>query len=166
MNINKPVKNLIIIPIIVSIFSGLNMVNMSNSSDLEISEPPLIIRPPEQVDIKDGFDKLYKVYCDKFGLDNQCVKDIKAIAIKESNENPKAIGDSGKSYGMFQIYLPSHKDITVAMAQDLKLSISWTIKHLIAYGYPEQRTLSIQCHNGCFKNNGYAESVNKISQKL
>ncbi len=53
--------------------------------------------------------------------------DLEAIVKCESNFKPKAIGDHGKSYGIFQINLPTHPEITKAQAKDPYWSINWAI---------------------------------------
>lgn len=63
----------------------------------------------------------------------------------ESQWNPKAVGDHGTSYGLAQIHLPAHPDITKAQAEDPKYAIhfmatmfaegnenAWTCAHLTA----------------------------------
>lgn len=95
-----------------------------------------------------------------------CIKDLKAICTVETHCNPLAIGDGGFSYGAFQLYLKVHKTVSIQQAQDFEWSATWTYNHLLAYGYPTYRTQAIQCHNGCAKNNGYAQKVLSISNKL
>ena len=56
--------------------------------------------PENLVSTVTSLDSLYK----QFGaLNNIDPKLIKAIAIVESNENPNAIGDDGKSFGLMQV---------------------------------------------------------------
>lgn len=43
----------------------------------------------------------------------------------ESSLNPKAVGDHGHSFGIAQIYLPAHKNITKAQALDPEFSIEF-----------------------------------------
>lgn len=43
----------------------------------------------------------------------------------ESNYNPNAVGDHGYSYGLVQIHLPSHLDITKAQAFDPDFAINY-----------------------------------------
>lgn len=43
----------------------------------------------------------------------------------ESGFDPTAIGDHGKSFGIAQIFLPAHSEITRRQAQDGYFSISW-----------------------------------------
>lgn len=58
-----------------------------------------------------------------------------ATAKCESNLNPKAIGDKGKSYGLWQIHLPSHPTVTKAQALDQFWATEWAGKKF-AQGQP------------------------------
>ena len=53
--------------------------------------------------------------------------ELEAIAKCESNFNPKAIGDHGKSIGVFQIHLPAHPDVSKVQALDPFYSLAWAI---------------------------------------
>ena len=53
--------------------------------------------------------------------------ELEAIAKCESNFNPKAIGDHGKSVGVFQIYLPAHPEVSKAEALNPYFSLVWAI---------------------------------------
>ena len=44
----------------------------------------------------------------------------------ESQMNPGAIGDNGTSFGIAQIHLPAHPDITKQEALDPNFAIPWT----------------------------------------
>jgi hypothetical protein len=46
----------------------------------------------------------------------------------ESSLRPKVVGDHGQSVGLFQIHLPSHPDVTVALASDPAWAIEWSAK--------------------------------------
>ncbi len=46
----------------------------------------------------------------------------------ESSLNPKAVGDHGTSFGVAQIHLPAHTDITKAEALDPLFAIDWAAK--------------------------------------
>lgn len=46
----------------------------------------------------------------------------------ESKLNPHAIGDHGHSYGIAQIHMPSHPNITKTQALDPAFAIDWTAK--------------------------------------
>lgn len=48
----------------------------------------------------------------------------------ESGYNPNAVGDFGKSYGLVQIHLPSHPEISKAQALDREFAIDFLAKKL------------------------------------
>ena len=48
----------------------------------------------------------------------------------ESGGNPKAIGDHNTSFGLVQIHLPAHKDITKDQAFDPAFSIEYLAKEI------------------------------------
>lgn len=52
------------------------------------------------------------------------------IITDESSWNPHAVGDNGSSYGLAQIHLPAHPDVTQQQAQDPTFAIFWTAKEL------------------------------------
>jgi hypothetical protein len=43
----------------------------------------------------------------------------------ESGWNPRAVGDHGTSFGLSQIHLPAHPDITAKQAEDPKFAIDY-----------------------------------------
>lgn len=56
---------------------------------------------------------------------------LKAIFYKESNWNPAARGDGGKSYGIGQVYTTAHPDYDVARGQqDVSYQIDYSAKFL------------------------------------
>ena len=57
----------------------------------------------------------------------QAERIIKVIAC-ESDFNPLAEGDNSRSFGLAQIHLPAHPDITKAQATDPRFALDWTIK--------------------------------------
>jgi hypothetical protein len=48
----------------------------------------------------------------------------------ESQNNSKAIGDHGTSFGLSQIHLPSHKDISKAQAFDPNFAVEFMAKEM------------------------------------
>lgn len=104
--------------------------------------------------------------CSAEGLDDFCWKDLYAICRVETGCDAEKVGDSGNSYGLFQIHRGYHPDVTMDEAVDVKFAASWTLKRLMRYGYPEYRTKAIQCHNSCTANNGYAEKVKAEATKV
>lgn len=52
------------------------------------------------------------------------------VAHCESGLNYKAVGDQGKSYGVWQIYLPAHPNVPKEFAVNPITSTDWAISHL------------------------------------
>lgn len=48
----------------------------------------------------------------------------------ESRLNPKAIGDNNTSFGLYQIHLPAHRDISREQAENIIWSTNWTIREI------------------------------------
>lgn len=49
----------------------------------------------------------------------------------ESQLNPLAVGDNGTSFGLVQIHLPAHLDVSVAQAEDIDFSIKFLCNNLV-----------------------------------
>lgn len=64
-------------------------------------------------------------YADKYNVDGLTML---KVAKCESGFNPLAIGDGGKSIGLFQIHLPSHPEIIKQETLNPIFSIEWTAK--------------------------------------
>ncbi len=60
---------------------------------------------------KQQVNELLESTAQKYGIPPQI---LKSIAWQESRWNPGAVGDSGKSHGMMQIYTAAHPDYNVA----------------------------------------------------
>ncbi len=58
----------------------------------------------------------------QFGLDPVLFSKVVSC---ESQWNPLAVGDSGASYGLVQIHLPSHPEITQEEALDPYFALNW-----------------------------------------
>lgn len=54
-----------------------------------------------------NFSSLYWL-ARQVGLDDQSSRIAAAVALAESSGRPEALGDSGTSYGLWQIHLPAH----------------------------------------------------------
>jgi hypothetical protein len=70
-----------------------------------------------------------KAYADFYDQDYGVMD---AIVKAESNYNPEAIGDSGKSHGLVQIFLPAHKEVTKEQAHNIDFSLDFLAKNLKA----------------------------------
>jgi hypothetical protein len=87
--------------------------------------------------------------CKKHSLGDSCVSDLLAMALTEKRDlNCNSSGDSGKSWGCFQIHLGYHPEITKEQAKDIKFAVNWTLDRLVANGYPKYRSIAIRSHNG------------------
>lgn len=65
----------------------------------------------------------------------------------ESHWDSQAIGDHGQSYGIVQIYLPAHKDITGAEALDPIFALNWAAEE-----WSEGRAYEWTCERELVKN--------------
>jgi len=71
--------------------------------------------------------ELIKFYSSKYNVDEEVVTNV----IKcESNFLEDAIGDYGTSYGLSQIHLPAHPDITKEQALDKEFAIEFMAKEM------------------------------------
>jgi hypothetical protein len=52
------------------------------------------------------------------------------VAKRESGFNNQADGDSNKSHGLWQIYLPAHPEITKEMAHNIVFSTQWSMNEM------------------------------------
>lgn len=68
----------------------------------------------------------FEHYIDEHG-GNFAAKE-KAIVNCESNWNAKAVGDNGTSFGLVQIHLPAHPEISQRNAEDPKYALDYLIR--------------------------------------
>lgn len=61
------------------------------------------------------------------------------VALCESGLNPASVGDHGTSFGLWQIHLPAHPDITKEQALDPVWSTRWAAQ-MFAKGYASRWT--------------------------
>lgn len=103
--------------------------------------------------------------CKKHGIDTyECASDLVAMAGVETGNyyNFEAIGDGGKSKGIFQIHQGYHRHITDEQAFDPYFSADWTLARMINNGYKTNRDYAIRRHNGGinWRTLAYLEKVN------
>src|SRR3990167_2951819 len=67
----------------------------------------------------------------EYGIDPQMAL---YVSYKESSWNCNAVGDSSRSYGCWQIFLPAHPTVTKAQAKDLEWSTHWSMKRMVKDG--------------------------------
>lgn len=110
-------------------------------AQIQITDVPIITEPVKPV-IEEGTSQ------ERIGKD-EVIKQIQKIAEEnsfppellislarcESNFNPYAIGDNGNSYGLYQIFLRYHPDVTKEQAQVIEFSTIWTINKFKAGGW-------------------------------
>jgi hypothetical protein len=60
-------------------------------------------------------------------LSDAKIEQIKSVIKCESGWNPKAIGDNGRSFGLVQIHLPAHPDISKAQALNPTFAINFIV---------------------------------------
>lgn len=63
----------------------------------------------------------------KHGVDEEMALEVMNC---ESGGNPEAVGDSGNSYGLWQIHLPAHPSITKEIALNPASSTLWAMPRL------------------------------------
>jgi len=73
--------------------------------------------------------------------------DLLGIALKESRLNQFAKGDSGSSWGVFQINSYYH-DVSQRTAFMVDSAATWTYNNLLENGYNDSRVYAIARHNG------------------
>jgi soluble lytic murein transglycosylase-like protein len=74
-----------------------------------------------------SINDLITLYATKYDVSRETLKNIINC---ESDFNPKAIGDFGTSYGLVQIHLVAHPDISKADAYDPIFSIDYLAKSI------------------------------------
>jgi len=62
------------------------------------------------------FDSIFEAAAGRYGVPQRV---IEAVARTESSLNPRAVGDDGESYGMFQMYRPTARRYGVVNMTDL-----------------------------------------------
>jgi len=103
--------------------------------------------------------------CEDDGYSESCAKDLLGMVWKETRGDGKAIGDSGRARGYFQIHYKMHK-ISIACAEDLRCSAEWTLNYLEKNSYAKYPKYAVQCHNSCNVQNGYASSAMRYGKWL
>ena len=87
------------------------------------------ITPPEAPKLAPvaplSIDEMIDLSAEKYDVDANIMRRIIQC---ESMGNPSAVGDSGRSFGVAQIFLPVHPDITKEQALDPKWSIELMAK--------------------------------------
>jgi soluble lytic murein transglycosylase-like protein len=110
-------KSLLLLLILVVVISLFFMFSESAAAP----EPTILVEI--QQDIPKTIEELLVDASIKYGINH---KRFLATAKCESSLNPDAVGDRGNSFGLFQIHLPSHPDVTSKLATDPEWAIEWS----------------------------------------
>lgn len=105
-----------------------------------------------------------KPIAEKYNLD---WKILVALCLKESQCRADRVGDSGWSFGYYQIHQKYHPN-TIKCAKDLECATEWTAKRLKRHENLGTREM-VRSHNGLVANNAnayYVEDVYEIIEKL
>jgi soluble lytic murein transglycosylase-like protein len=71
-------------------------------------------------------DKIVK-YANEYNADAEVIRNVMKC---ESSFNPNAVGDNNTSFGLSQIHLPAHPDITREQALDEDFAIIYMAKNI------------------------------------
>jgi len=95
--------------IVLMIIGGLILVfAITKTSIAEAPMPPVPIKQPTVEELIGKYALQYNVSASRMLATMKC----------ESGLNEKAVGDHGNSYGIAQIFLKAHPEVTIAEAQD------------------------------------------------
>ena len=102
------------------------MVVVSSSYTIEVmnEEPPAPTPTPQPTSVP----RLVQLIVDtamRYEIDS---KQFLETARCESGLKPDAVGDGGRSYGLFQIHLPAHPSVTKEQALDPTFAVEWSAK--------------------------------------
>ncbi len=89
---------------------------------LSLCVPVTLAKEPITI-AKPSIHELIATYSALYGVSNE---KLTKVLTCESNLNPRAVGDNGTSYGIAQIHLSSHKDISKEEALNPDFAIRWT----------------------------------------
>lgn len=138
---------------------------ISNLKSLEFENPPItaVIETPK---VDQGIVTLEGDRKNDTLVGVDIEKLLRAICLVESNCDSNRIGDGGKSYGAFQIHLPSHPTITKEQAMNYTWAKDWTLQH--CKKYLDNPALFAKCHNGIAKttNQWYVDRVLEKYQSI
>lgn len=101
-----------------------------------IPKPKSVVRPVVPVrratvvpKVQTGYRALSDSYAKKYGVSASWMW---SIVFCESGGNRYAIGDSGRSFGLVQIFMPAHPNITKTQAFDPNFALNYIASNLAA----------------------------------
>lgn len=89
--------------------------------------PPSIVTEAHYEPQKLNINDMIALSAEKYDVSE---KTMHRVIQCESRYNPKAVGDYGHSFGLVQIHLPSHPDISKAQAFDPEFATDYLAKSL------------------------------------
>ena len=96
------------------------------------AQTPQITTPPPNPPLESNVVQL-KAYVDSQAKAYGVNPEVASFIVQhESQWNPSQVGDSGTSFGLWQIHLPSHPNITKGQALDYRWSTQWAMKQILA----------------------------------
>lgn len=82
---------------------------------------------PEALYAPRTIDELIHDSSIKYGVSEAVMRNVIQC---ESSGNPNAVGDGGQSFGLVQIYLPAHPEVTRAEALDPEFAVEFLAQNL------------------------------------
>ena len=115
---------------------------------------------------KDKVSILKQVCLEGRIIARNCWKTLLAMHLVETGGDCGAVGDSGRSFGCFQIRKDLHA-LSIGCYGDLGCSAKWTLERMKRFGYPTYASNAIRRHNGGGQlTYEYLRKVNAIKEKL
>lgn len=96
------------------------LVPTARAEEVPLPPVPIFMQVAASPDIEEMVRDTQRDY----GLSDSFYNTLKC----ESNFDPAAVGDQGTSFGVAQIHLPAHKEITKEEALDPAFAINWAAR--------------------------------------
>ena len=100
-----------------------------NAYTMILSEGVYLL-PNRGFDPKDEKERIKQFIISKAGEMGVDYKLALALSQCESNFNSSAVGDKGRSFGLWQIHLPAHPKISKEQALDINWSTNWALNKI------------------------------------
>lgn len=91
-----------------------------------VSEPDRDDKPQNSVLVTFPYRHRQDIQALIYEIEPELGNTLIRLAHCESTLNPDAVGDEGNSYGLFQIFLKWHPDVTQEQAQNIEFATKWT----------------------------------------
>lgn len=120
-------NRVLIITLITVCILGLLFIPLHTKSETINDINPVIIEPEKKISNQ---DMLWKIGLEK-GLQREQIILIEKVIFCESSWNPEILGDGGTSYGLVQIHLPAHPNISKEQALDPIFAINFIVDEFL-----------------------------------